>query len=74
MFNELKDWPRTLRINAAAARLAPHLNTARAEAFSRPEVPWDELPDPMRTAFLNLAALTIESMQRIDITIEPRTK
>ena len=74
MFNELKDWPRTLRINAAAAELAKALHVAHCEAYGVPYRAWSELPEPLRRAFLEKSVETLRQMQAFEITIESRTR
>lgn len=74
MFNELKDWPRTLRINAAAVELAKAIHVAHCEAFGQPYKPWHDLHEALRRAFIEKATETLHAMQMFEVTVEPRAK
>lgn len=59
---ECRDWPKSLRLNAAAADLAKALYVARCEAYSVPAQDWTDLPWHLRHALLEVAIRTLRAV------------
>lgn len=59
----MKDWPRPLRLSAAAGTLAQALYYSRCEAYGIPAQAWDELPTHVRNGLFEVAHRTLVSIQ-----------
>lgn len=62
MPSDCRDWPKPLRLSAAAADLAKALYVARCEAYSVPAQDWTELPWHLRQALLEVAIRTVRAL------------
>lgn len=56
-----RDWPESLRINAASVQLAEALHHARSEAFIPGMMHFDELPPRIRRAYIDTAAAILQA-------------
>jgi len=60
----LRDWPNELRLNAAAARLAPYLYAAHNEIVQGGEpMPWPTLHPAIRHVWTQRAAFALRTVR-----------
>ena len=56
-----RDWPESLRINAASVHLAEALHHARSEAFIPGMMHFEELPARIRKAYIDTASAILQA-------------
>lgn len=57
--NEQRDWPLTLKLNAAACKLAPAIYYARHDVYGGNGRHWDALSTESRSTFIAIAAAVL---------------
>lgn len=60
---DLKDWGTTLRVNAAACALAPHLYAAKRDAFQLSLPAWDTVAAEDRAVWVRQAKGIVEELK-----------